>query len=194
MARTTLSGKYQSGVRIIGGRWKGRRIPVPRIAGLRPTPDRIRETLFNWLQTHITGANCLDLFAGSGALSFEALSRGASRVVAVDCQHQSIAALNHLRAELDAQGLQVRHERAERLLSSPPDSTFGIVFVDPPFELQSHQFVCSSLQENGWLSPAALIYVETAEKSDFSHPDSWSVLRCKRAGNVAYRLLQASGC
>jgi 16S rRNA (guanine966-N2)-methyltransferase len=167
---------------------------VPRIPGLRPTPGRIRETLFNWLQPYITGANCLDLFAGSGALSFEALSRGASSVVAVDCQQQSIAALNHWRAELGAQGLQVRHERVERLLSSPPDKTFGIVFVDPPFDLQNHRSICSSLQENGWLSPAALIYVETADKSDFAHPDAWSVLRCRRAGHVAYRLLQAPGC
>lgn len=167
---------------------------MPRLAGLRPTSDRIRETLFNWLQPYIAGTKCLDLFAGSGALSFEALSRGASEVVAVDCQRQSIAALNRLRMELAAQGLQVLHERAERFLSSPPDSPFGIVFVDPPFDLQVHQSVCSSLQENGWLSPAALIYVESAVNSDFVDPDCWSVLRHKRAGNVTYRLLQAPAC
>ncbi len=189
-----MPGKYRSGVRIIGGRWKGKKVPVPRLAGIRPTSDRTRETLFNWLQPHISGAKCLDLFAGSGALSFEALSRGASEVVAVDCQRQCVAALHHLSGELDAHELQVRHQRAERFLSSPPDSTFGIVFVDPPFELQIHQSICSSLQDNGWLSPAALIYVETAELSEFVHPDCWTVLRHKQAGNVAYGLWQAPGC
>ena len=185
--------KNRNSVRIIGGRWKGRKIPVPRLAGLRPTPDRVRETLFNWLQPHIGGAACLDLFAGSGVLSLEALSRGASRVVAVDCHHKSVESLSNFRREPGADGLHVHHGRAERFLSAAPAGTFEIVFVDPPFDLPIRQSVCTSLQENGWLSPAALIYVETAGNDDFIYPDSWKLLQHKRAGNVTYRLLQAQG-
>ena len=184
-----MVGRYRSGVRIIGGRWKGRRIPVPDVPGLRPSSDRIRETLFNWLQSRIEGAACLDLFAGSGVLGLEALSRGASRVLAVDSLGCCIDGLTEVRTLLGAESLQLQHDRAERMLSKPPDSRFDIVFVDPPFDLAIHERVFELLEQNAWLSADALIYVESAARTKLNYPIGWSLLKHNRAGNVNYDLL-----
>lgn len=186
-----MRASYKTGVRIIGGRWKGRRIPVSSLPGLRPTSDRTRETVFNWLQPRIAGAKCLDLFAGSGVLTFEALSRGAAEVVAVDSHRHSIDALRRTAQLLDSQALTVVHGKAERLLAKSAHRQFDIVFVDPPFGLSLYEVVCRLLEENGWLSPAALIYVETAKGYQLVYPDGWSLQKLSHAGNVDYRLLQA---
>ena len=183
--------KSQSGVRIIAGRWRGRRIPVSDLPGLRPTSDRTRETLFNWLQYEIDGAKCLDLFAGSGVLSFEALSRGAAKVVAVESHSQSVRALHETDRLLDSGGLTVVHDKAESWLENPAHCQFDIVFIDPPFERQLSEAVCGLLDKNGWLSPAAKIYVETPKGYKLTHPPSWSLRKSGRAGNVDYRLYQA---
>lgn len=187
-----MVARYRSGVRVIGGRWKGRRIPVSDLVGLRPTPDRIRETLFNWLQFRLEGALCLDLFAGSGALSFEALSRGASKVVAVDSRQQVIDNLGATRHLLGADALQLVHDEAQIVLSTSAPAQFDIVFVDPPFDHPLHNVVCALLQKNRWLSPAALVYVEAAKDSELEHPQCWSLLKTKCSGNVQYMLLRAN--
>ena len=183
--------KYRTGVRIIGGRWRGRRIPVSDLAGLRPTPGRIRETLFNWLRSEINGAVCLDLFAGSGALSFEALSRGAARVVGVDHRREVIDSLAQTRELLGADTLQLVCDEAQKMLSRPALTQFDIVFIDPPFAQPIQDIICVRLQDNAWLAPAALIYVEAAKDSELEFPHSWSLLKSKCSGNVQYRLLRA---
>ena len=183
--------KPKSGVRIIAGRWRGRKIPVSDLPGLRPTTDRTRETLFNWLQYKIGGARCLDLFAGSGVLSFEALSRGAAEVIAVDSNSQTVRALRETGQLLDTRGLTVVHDTAERWLSKPAHCQFDIVFVDPPFELEVSEAVCGLLDKNGWLSPAARVYVEAPKDYELVYPPSWSPQKSGRAGNVDYRLYEA---
>lgn len=185
-----LPGNYKSGVRVIGGIWKGTSIKVPPIEGLRPTSARIRETLFNWLQPCIEGANCLDLFAGSGVLSVEALSRGAAHALALDSHHQSVEAMKALRSRLGVEGLEIRLDRAERFLQKPVSNTFQIVFVDPPFELGVHRSVCMRLQESGRLSPEALVYVEAPRGEEFTPPVGWAAFRRKHAGNVEYMLFR----
>ena len=124
-------------VRVIGGRWRGRRLPVPDLPGLRPTPDRVRETLFNWLAPVIEGAVCLDLFAGSGALGFEAASRGAGRVVMVEENERAVAGIRALAAEWGAAGLGtagLEVHRAEALAwLRRASGSFDIVFLDPPY-------------------------------------------------------------
>lgn len=188
-----MPGTYKSGVRVIAGRWKGTKIIAPSAAGLRPTSDRIRETLFNWLQPHIKGAKCLDLFAGSGVLSLEALSRGASRALAVDCQLRSVEAMSSACKRLTACSLEVRLDSAENFLERPHEDVFDIVFVDPPFDLGIQQSICAQLEEFRWLSPDALIYVEKAGKNAFICPPGWLEFRRKYSGNVTYMLFQAPG-
>jgi 16S rRNA (guanine966-N2)-methyltransferase len=185
------SGRYRSGVRIIGGRYKGRTIEVPDVEGLRPTSDRIRETLFNWLQPLITGADCLDLFAGSGVLSIEALSRGARSALAVERRRQCVDAVTKACAKLGVKGLEVRLEPAEKLLEHPCGAVYDVVFVDPPYELGMQGRICRMLEEFGWLSADAVVYVEAARGDEFEPPAGWAELKHKRAGNVAYMLFGA---
>jgi 16S rRNA (guanine966-N2)-methyltransferase len=177
-------------LRIIGGRWRGSRIVFPPLAAIRPSPDRVRETLFNWLQQPIVGARCLDLFAGSGALGLEALSRGAAHVTFVDREPQIGRHLSQTLQRLGSGDATVVVEDALRFLSRPPQP-FDIVFLDPPFDLGLLEQAGSRLQ--GWLAPGAYIYVECpAERSLATLPVQWRVLRTKRAGQVGYHLLRAS--
>ncbi len=176
-------------VRIIGGTYRGRKLPVPDLPGLRPTGDRIRETLFNWLQARLPGAACLDLFAGSGALGLEAASRGAGRVVMLE---RAGVAAQQLRANvelLEARLAQVREVDAVSWLQEPGEP-FDIVFLDPPFAEDLLGTCCELLQRNGWLKPEALIYIETdAGKGLPVLPEGWQVLREKKAGQVSYYLI-----
>jgi 16S rRNA (guanine966-N2)-methyltransferase len=177
-------------LRIIGGRWRGSRIVFPPLAAIRPSPDRVRETLFNWLQQPIVGARCLDLFAGSGALGLEALSRGAAHVTFVDREPQIGRHLSQTLQRLGSGAATVVVEDALRFLSRPPQP-FDIVFLDPPFDLGLLEQAGSRLQ--GWLAPGAYIYVECpAERSLATLPVQWRLLRTKRAGQVGYHLLRAS--
>jgi 16S rRNA (guanine966-N2)-methyltransferase len=178
-------------LRIIGGEWRGRRLRFPDTPEIRPTPDRVRETLFNWLGPRITGARCLDLFAGSGALGLEALSRGAAQVLFVE---RNAAAARELRTLLDewrGTGARVQHDDALRLLSGPPE-TFDIVFLDPPFAAGLLEESAARL-EPGWLAPRALIYVEAAAREPLPPlPSAWQALKAKRAGEVGYHLFERS--
>lgn len=176
-------------LRVIGGRWRGRRLSFPAIEGLRPTPDRVRETLFNWLAPIISGARCLDLFAGSGALGIEALSRGAGEVVFVE--HHPLAA-RCLRDNLASLGLQEPNvKQVDALVWLQGVATaFDVVLLDPPFGKGLLGPICQALEQGHWLAPEARIYVE-AERAPKTPdlPSAWRVLRENKAGQVRYALL-----
>lgn len=175
-------------LRIIGGRWRGRRLRFPDAPGLRPTPDRVRETLFNWLAPLIDGARCLDLFAGSGALGLEALSRGAGEVVFVERDRRVVQTL---RENLKALGATAEVHQADALswLAHKVPAPFDIVFLDPPFGQELLAPVCERLEQYGWLRPAARVYLEAEQDWKLQVLKNWTMLREKRAGHVAYRLV-----
>ncbi len=176
-------------LRIIGGQWRSRKLTFPDSAGLRPTPDRVRETLFNWLQPIIHGARCLDLFAGSGALGFEALSRGASEVVMVDCDAQVTAFLRKHIDNLHAQGAQlVQADALNYLAAEAPPAPFDIVFLDPPFRHNLLLPCCQKLEEQAWLKAGARIYLEAESEFTLALPQNWRITHSKRAGEVGYYL------
>ena len=182
-------------LRIIGGQWRSRVLQFADVPDIRPTPDRIRETLFNWLQFDITGARCLDLFAGSGALGFEAVSRGATLVTAFE---QNRAAVQGIRANcvaLDTHKVVLIEANAmDRLQHDSAPAPYDIVFVDPPFASGFYEPCFQHLQERGWLAPAALVYVEAAQSlTSFTVPAGWTLQREKRAGDVYYGLFRTPG-
>lgn len=176
-------------VRIISGRWRGRRITLPNAAGLRPTGDRIRETLFNWLQADIPGARCLDLFAGSGALGLEAASRGAAAVVLVEQNEQVCRQLRESIAMLGATDVTLVERAALAYLAGPP-RPFNIVFLDPPFADNHLQAASNALQDGGWLTPDAKIYIEQIVGAHNDLPP-WSLVKDKVQGNVRFALYAA---
>ena len=169
-------------LRIIGGELRGRKIRFPEANGLRPTPDRVRETLFNWLQVQIHGARCLDLFAGSGALGLEALSRGAAEVVFVERDGR---VLQRLRENLTLLGQDKGHcvqAGAEQFLRRPAEP-FDIVFLDPPFRDDVLAGLCASLAADGWLNEGFRLYMERPQRQPMPElPAGWQVLRETRAG------------
>lgn len=176
--------------RIIGGRHRGRRLHFPGTEGLRPTPDRVRETLFNWLMPVIAGARCLDLFAGSGALGIEAVSRGASRVVLVDCHAAVARQLRDNLALLDAGNAGVVQADALAFLAGTPE-IFDVVFLDPPYGSELLAPCIARLEPGGWLADPAWIYLEApAGEALPALPANWTVQRSKRAGQVGYHLLR----
>lgn len=173
-------------VRIIGGRWRGTKLDVPNAPGLRPTADRVRETLFNWLQSQVPGARCLDLFAGSGALGFEAASRGAAQCVLVERDPGLARGLRATASRLRADAVQVIDSDALALLRTTPPSAFDIVFVDPPFAAGLHAAVCERL--GPWLAPEAWIYVESPRDADIAVPADWRLHREGSTREVRYAL------
>ena len=176
-------------VRIIGGDWRSRVLQFPDAPDLRPTPDRVRETLFNWLQFSTVGAHCLDLFAGSGALGYEALSRGASSVTALETHTQAASNLRQNARLLGTDKLNVVQQDALRWLDQPASQKFSVVFLDPPFSANLHQCCCELLQQHGWLAPNASIYLESGESlALLKLPTGWQLDRHKRAGDVHYGL------
>lgn len=177
-------------IKIIGGNWRSRQIEVLDVQGLRPTPNRVRETLFNWLQGDIFNAHCLDLFAGSGALSFEAASRGAKFVVQIE---NNAAACDILKAnvqKLGATQIQTLQTDALTFLAKSHENQFEIVFLDPPFGLDLVAQSCELLTKNNWLVPYAKIYIETETALKLDLPENWRLLKDKKAGEVAYRLFE----
>lgn len=172
-------------VRIIGGAWRSRLIAFPPRKDLRPTPDRVRETLFNWLGQDLTGKSCLDLFAGSGALGFEAASRGARRVVMVESDPAIFRALEASRTGLDATAVQLRRSDALDFLRSD-DAAYDVVFLDPPFKAGYWPRLAPLLPAR--LAPGALVYYESATPPDLA--PGWEVHRQRRAGQVTYQLLK----
>jgi 16S rRNA (guanine(966)-N(2))-methyltransferase RsmD len=173
-------------VRIIGGEWRSRPIGFPDEAGLRPTPDRVRETLFNWLGQDLTGKRCLDLFAGSGALGFEALSRGASEVVMVERSRPVSRALRENAARLGAHGFRLVVGDALHFLADSGAGRFDVIFVDPPYASGLVAKVLPRLQ--GVLAPGGVVYVESDVPVEADPP--WRVRRRDRAGAVHYHLLE----
>jgi 16S rRNA (guanine966-N2)-methyltransferase len=180
----------QGTVRIIAGQWRGRRLTVADIKDLRPTPDRVRETLFNWLTPYIAGARCLDLFAGSGVLGFEALSRAASSVVFVDESPVVIKLLQEQLARFGAVNAEVYRARIPgqlKLVAQP----FNVVFLDPPYQSELLLPTCQYLEEHGLLAKVAYLYLEasTAIKEN-DLPSGWQIIKSSKAGQVAYHLVK----
>ncbi len=175
-------------LRIIGGSWRGRKLNFPDVAGLRPTADRTRETLFNWLQPYLAGARCLDLFAGSGALGFEAASRGAGEVVLIESNRQVASQLVNNRDLLSATQCKIIHTTADNFLSKPI-KPFDIIFIDPPFDENLWTDSINLLSEKNCLNPEAKIYLEMPRRTDLlAHPESWTLTREKTAAAVRYCL------
>ena len=178
-------------IKIIGGQWRSRQIDVLDAQGLRPTPSRVRETLFNWLQADIVNSHCLDLFAGSGALGFEALSRGAKTVVQIERNPLACHVLRKNAQTLATSSIKLQQADAFEYLQTAETRPFDIVFVDPPFfqgfVLQS----CDLLERHGWLSGYTKIYIESEHELELTTlSSSWHLLKHKRAGDVMYRLFE----
>lgn len=187
-----MSYSFRSGqLRIIGGQWRSRILRFPSVEGLRPTPDRVRETLFNWLADKIMGATCLDVFAGSGALGFEALSRGASWVTMID---QSAIVANQLRENVQlldvTERVAIYCGRIPQFKLPVLPQPFDIVFLDPPFHHNWLPICCTWLEKLNCLAKNALIYIEAeSQLPELPIPGHWEVLRSKKAGQVRYGLV-----
>jgi 16S rRNA (guanine966-N2)-methyltransferase len=184
-AKPRKHGARPGRVRIVGGLWRGRRIEVPQGRDLRPTPDRVRETLFNWLGQSLEGAVCLDLYAGSGVLGFEAASRGAARVVLVERDRAALAVLHATRSALDARQVEIVASDALRYLARV-DARFDVVFLDPPFRQNAWPAVLEQLPR--CLAAGARVSLEAPNPQDA--PQGWRELRRLRAGQVSLQLMQ----
>ena len=193
-ARPSRGLNYPGQIRIIGGQWRGRRLPVPISEGLRPTPDRVRETVFNWLAPVIEGARCLDLFAGTGALCLEALSRGAAAATMVEQSHAVVLHLRNLVTMLGADG-EVIEANAIGYLSRFAGTTstlpFDVVFVDPPFASDLIAPCCAKVEQHGVLRPGGHAYIEAPHTlQPLPIPANWELIRSKTAGAVGYHLVR----
>jgi 16S rRNA (guanine966-N2)-methyltransferase len=188
-----MSGK--NSVRIIGGRWRGRRVPFAADPGIRPTPDRVRETLFNWLRNDVDGARCLDLFAGSGALGLESLSRGAAHCTFVESSPAAAAAIRATLAAVGGDGLVLETDALRWLARAPTTAAarrgerFDLVFLDPPFGKQWLPRVLAALDQGAWVKLGGLVYLEGERAlGEPALPAGWELLKSKFAGEVGYHL------
>ncbi|MGH8303517.1 MAG: 16S rRNA (guanine(966)-N(2))-methyltransferase RsmD [Steroidobacteraceae bacterium] len=192
MSRPSPSGRSSPSartLRIIGGTWRGRRLRFPPTPEIRPTPDRVRETLFNWLGLRVPGARCLDLFAGSGALGLEAISRGAAHVTFVERDPAAAREIAARLIEWGARTADVVQTDARGFLERTPAAVFDIVFLDPPFASALLAETAARLEHGGWLTDDALIYIECpAAAAAPPIPSAWAPLKAKRAGEVGYHL------
>lgn len=188
MKKTELSK-----LRIIGGKWRGRKIIFAPDAAtaLRPTPNRVKETIFNWLASVIQDANCLDAFAGSGSLGFEALSRGAKHVVMIDQSSEVVKILKQNAETLHAENLQIIQGNFPEILKGKTFPKFDIVFLDPPFHQQLVEPAGQWLEGNNFLANEAYISAEVEyELPPEKLPKNWEIIRCKKAGQVYYHLIK----
>lgn len=189
MAKQHKANKAST-LRIIGGIWRGRKLGFPDVEGLRPTGDRVRETVFNWLQPVLGGSRCLDLFAGSGALGLEAASRGASEVILVETDRSAHYLLQSTLATLKANQCHLFHGRAEQFIASQQQA-FDVVFIDPPYQLDLWTQIAQLLTDKNLLSDGARIYLEYPRRQDMpALPSSWHLLKEKKAGDVKYCLFE----
>jgi len=181
-------------VRIIAGNWRSRQIRVVNEEGLRPTTDRVRETVFNWLQFDVLNSRCLDACAGSGALGFEALSRGAKHVDFVESNVKAIEILRKNKQSLgldEGQTASIFHDDIHQFLSKAgADSLpYDIVFVDPPFDASLHEQIFAGLIEQSHLKNGTLIYCEQPTNEQIQLPDNWEYCRQKKLKNVSFGLI-----
>ncbi|WP_109079129.1 16S rRNA (guanine(966)-N(2))-methyltransferase RsmD [Aggregatibacter kilianii] len=193
MKKATIPQGTKGEVRIIAGLWRGRKLPVLSSQGLRPTGDRVKETLFNWLMPYIAGSDCLDCFAGSGSLGFEALSRQAEKVTFLELEKAVAQQLSkNIQTLKCADRAQVVNQNSLAFLNHPQNQPhFDVVFLDPPFHFDLAEQAVALLAQNNWLRPQALIYVETEKGKVAKVPQSWRLLKEKDSGQVSYRLYQA---
>jgi 16S rRNA (guanine966-N2)-methyltransferase len=183
----------QNKLKIIGGNWRSRSITFVDAPGLRPTPARVRETVFNWLQNDIIGRRCLDLYAGSGALGFEATSRGAKSVIQVENNALACRALKENALALAAVQIKIIQMDVFRYLAGVAEP-FDLVFIDPPFAMGLAVQTCQCLEEKDWLSKHAKIYVEAENSLKLDGmPENWRQLKSKIAGEVGYHLFERMG-
>ena len=183
------SGKNNS-VRIIGGDWRGRRLPVADVPGLRPSGDRSRETLFNWLQPWVVAADCADLFAGTGALGFEAASRGAASVLMVEKHPRAQQVLRQDIEQLQAVQVKLHSGGAMSLIEEFKPDSFDIVFVDPPFDSNLAALVLERLDKIGCVRRGGFVYVESPAMKPVAPPPQWSVWRDQQLGDVRMQLFR----
>ncbi|MFB4369185.1 MULTISPECIES: 16S rRNA (guanine(966)-N(2))-methyltransferase RsmD [unclassified Pseudomonas] len=195
MARRPTSGKApvahggDGQLRIIAGQWRSRQFTFPMAHGLRPTPNRVRETLFNWLAPYVEAARVLDPFAGSGALFLEALSRGAGSALALDLNPAAVTSLRGHLATLRCDNGQVLQSDALAYLQNQPATPFDLVFLDPPFSQDLLLPACTLLEERGWLADDAWVYTESEQvPSSLGMPANWRLHREQKAGQVHYAL------
>lgn len=185
-------------MRIIGGRWRGRKIAFPVLAELRPTADSARETLFNWLAGYIEGTRCLDLFAGSGALGLEALSRGAASAHLIDASRLTVKYLHDNLQRLGADNGHVLLSTAQAWLqrfNSHQDQPYDIIFLDPPFRQPYVGDCATMIEQNRLLSDAGWVYLEMEADAPLPVlPQSWQLYQEKQVGQVCYRLFRQAGC
>lgn len=176
-------------LRIIGGQWRGRKLRFADGRGLRPTPDRVRETLFNWLMPYLHGAHCLDLFSGSGALGLEALSRDAAQVTMIDSNAKVIAQIKQNLELLEVDNAQLLQADGVKWLQQPASQVFDIVFLDPPYTDKLLPACIDLLEEQGWLADQAWVYIELPSSEALpALPANWSWHRNKQTGQVGYHL------
>jgi 16S rRNA (guanine966-N2)-methyltransferase len=179
-------------LRIVAGKWRSRLLEIADVPGLRPTSERIRETLFNWLAPHIVGARCLDLFAGTGALGLEALSRGARSTLFVEKSPKAHATLQRNVSLLNAEGAKTSQTDAFDFIRHSEPGAFDIVFLDPPFAADALEELCRLLHREGVLADGCLVYLEEdRSRPPVKLPDGWRALKSKAAGNVRYSLAKA---
>ncbi|NQY26903.1 MAG: 16S rRNA (guanine(966)-N(2))-methyltransferase RsmD [Piscirickettsiaceae bacterium] len=176
--------------RIVAGKWRGRKLAIADVEGLRPTPDRVRETVFNWLQSYIGNAVCLDLFAGSGALGFEAISRGAEHVTMVELNTRAVKQLQDNCQILSADNCQIEQQTAQQFIAKTT-LQYDLVFIDPPYQADLWTEIAQQLVDNKVLNDNAKIYLECSSKGELPLlPDSWSLLKDKTSGEVRYCLFE----
>lgn len=189
--RTPTAGKGAGQVRIIAGEWRGRKLDVPDLPGLRPSGDRGRETLFNWLQPYLPGARCADLFAGSGALGFEAASRGAAHVDLVEIAPLAVSALVESRSALRAEQVAVHRANALDWLAAQAPDSLDVVFIDPPFDSGLAVRTLGQLQQGGAVAPGGYVYVEAAAQlPELVMQPPFGLTREKVLGEVRMRLFR----
>jgi len=187
----TASKGGASKLRIIGGEWRSRQLPIIELDGLRPTTDRVRETVFNWLSFEVPGARCLDLFSGSGALGLEALSRGAKECTFVELNRSVAQQIERNLSTLQASNGTVHNTDALSFLQANP-APFDVIFLDPPFRKGLLEQVLPKLDER-WLAANAYIYIERESEAQLSQlPDHWQLKKEKRAGQLTFALYQVS--
>jgi 16S rRNA (guanine966-N2)-methyltransferase len=198
--RTRPAGQPPGSVRIIAGEWRGRRIEVAPGTSIRPTPDRVRETLFNWLAPVLPGMYCLDLYAGTGVLGLEALSRGAAGSWFVEQDTEAARALESALDRLAGAGSTPGRDRGRVLradarswLAGSPPRSFGLVFLDPPYQADELGNLCTLLAR-GWLAPQAWVYLETSrDRALPALPAGWQLHREREAGEVRFALARTAG-